>query len=474
MKKTFTLSISLLIAVLLLSNFKTVTHNNGQFIFTMLDEEPVLPDTPYDYTDINIPQNLLDPEPDDGGYGSGIIDSSFFDFVDNDIATLGRVLFYDKKLSALEDISCASCHAQEFSFADNKAKSEGVNNPTKRNSMQLNDIGWTDNMSFFWDMSEGDLREMITLPLKDDNEIGADMNEVAMKLSATDYYPELFTKAFGTPLVNELKIIEALTQFMTSMTTFNSRFDKESEIGFENFTDEEFLGMELFSFACGECHIQGNDIFSFFALEPQDLLDMNPFVFTNGLPVLDGEDDLGAGSWAEGYDRLFKIPTLRNIEVTGPYMHDGRFETLEEVVKFYSEEVEMNEWQLLLPEGGWGFLQEEQDALVAFLKTLTDETFLTDVKFSDPFDITNTVEEETFDRLVIKPNPMGDFSIIELDSAPNSKTQLSIINNQGQEILSDVIKGNTYQLNKANFGSGIYFLNFRQGNKSSTHKLIVQ
>ena len=480
MKKTILLSFALLLIILSLSNFKSITHNNGQFLFMSLDEEPQLPDEAFKYSDVGFPEHLLrDPEPeDDFGYGSGEIDSTIFDFIEDDIATLGRVLFYDKKLSALENISCASCHIQEFSFTDNVAFSEGVNVPTKRNSMQLNDIAWTDNHSFFWDMSESDLREMITLPLKDENEIGVEIDEVITKLGATTYYPDLFEKAYGATFINEERIVEALAHFMSSMTSFNSKFDQASNEGVENVLNEqELLGLELFGFTCDECHIQG-DVGSLFGFLPEDeipMIEFFPFMFTNGLPILEGEDDMGAGEWMEGFERLFKVPTLRNIEVTGPYMHDGRFETLEEVVEHYSEEVEFNEFQFIIPEGGYGFTEEEQNALVAFLKTLTDYTLLEDEKFSDPFGITSIkpLDEELL-NLVVKPNPMGDFSIIEFDAEPNTKTELKVINGQGQEIINDLILGNSYQLNKADFGSGVYFLHFRQENKTSTHKLIVQ
>jgi len=443
-----------------------------------LGEEPELPDEAFPYSDIELPEHFANDTLDGFGYSSGEIDSTRFDFIDDDVATLGRVLFYDKKLSALENISCASCHDQKLSFADDKAFSEGVNTLTKRNSMALNDIGWTDNHSFFWDMSETDLREMIVLPLKDENEIGVDIDEVVIKLQATSYYPDLFVKAFGTTNINEIMIVEALAHFMSSMTTFNSKFDKASNEGIEQvLSDEEMQGLFLFGLSCGQCHIQG-DLASMFGILPEDdfsLLEIFPEMFTNGLPVLPGEDDNGAGEWQEGFDRLYKVPTLRNIELTGPYMHDGRFETLEEVVKYYSEEVGMNDHQWIIPEGGYGFTEGDQQAIVAFLKTLTDHSFIEDEKFSDPFGISGIKDiNESISNLVVKPNPMGDFSIIEFDAEPNTQTQLRITNGQGQEVLTDIINGNTYELNKGKFGAGVYFMYFRQGSKTSTQKLIVQ
>ena len=474
MKKLFTLSILALVTIFLLSNFTVSKEHNGQFIFMFMEEEPILPSTPFLYNDITVPNHLIEGEIDfDLGYGRGEVDTSFISEIDNDIATLGRVLFYDKKLSALETISCASCHNQASSFADNKALSEGVNTDTRRNSMQLNDIAWTDNNHFFWDMSETDIREMIRLPLKDENEIGLDMDEVAIKLSNTSYYPELFSNAFNSTEISEDKIVEALIQFMESMTTFNSRFDQVADNDLTGITDQELLGLEIFGFFCSECHMEG-DRMPLLGFEPSDEMteiEAVPFFFNNGLPLND--NDLGAGEWNNDFDHLFKIPTLRNVELTGPYMHDGSIETLEEVVEFYSEETIANEWSFLIPDGGYRFVQEEKDALVAFLKMLTDDTFISDVKFSDPFDLTNTIEEKTLFKVVVKPNPMGDFSIIEFEANADEETQISILNSVGQELMNETIKGNTYRLSKADFIAGIYYLNFKRGNKTSSQKLIV-
>ena len=214
--------------------------------------------------------------------------------------------------------------------------------------------------------------------------------------------------------------------------------------------------------------IEFDENFSIFELEP--------FIFNNGLPLSD--DDLGVGEWNDnGLNHLFKVPTLRNISLTAPYMHDGSIQSLAEVVEFYSSKTEANEWSIFIQDGGYGFNNNEKLALLAFLNTLTDETFINDVKFSDPFKITETVDpgpEPEFGNLVVKPNPMGDFAIIEFTTKADIETELTIVNNVGQEILKDIILGNTYELNKANFDSGIYYLTFKQEGKSKMQKLIVQ
>jgi len=479
MKRLFTLSFLAIATIFLLSNFSTVSKNSGSFIFTFMEDEPVLPATPFTYRDdIVFPENF-NSETDELmlGYGRGEIDTTWRPLINDDVATLGRVLFYDKKLSALENIACASCHDQASSFADDVAFSEGVNNPTRRNSMQLNDLAWTDNENFFWDMSKNDIHEMIVLPLTDENEIGADMDEIAVKLSSTTYYPELFENAFNSTEINEEKIVEAIVQFMHSMTTFNSRFDHLSDNNLEGITDQELLGLETFSFFCSECHMEGDraDLFGLPEEEDIELFEWVPFIFNNGLPIT--EDDHGVGEWfGPEMNNLYKMPTLRNVELTGPYMHDGSIETLEEVIEFYSSDTEQNEWTFFTFEGGFGFTEEEKDGLLAFLKTLTDHEFIADEKFSDPFGISDLAngEDETFNKLVVKPNPMGDFSIIEFSGDSDSKTELKVVNQVGQEIINEIIIGTSYQLNKANFSSGIYYLNFKRGESTKTQKLIVQ
>ncbi len=461
------------LCVLFLSNFKM--HTNS-FIFTVVNEEPVLPEVAFSYDDVKFPEHLLSEDifNDDSGYRSAGVDSLAFDLLDNDKATLGRVLFYDKKLSALENISCANCHRQSLSFAENKQFSEGISAPTRRNSMQLNDIAWTNNDRFFWDMSQTDLHEMIVLPLTDENEIGANMNDIALKLGLTNYYPELFENAYGDQEINEERVVDALVNFISSMTTFNSRFDKEAESGFEGFTSEEKFGQELFAINCSMCHVQGRhtDFFIDFPTnEKFTTLEMMPFLFNNGLP--EDPNDHGAGEWDENFSNLFKLPSLRNIELTAPYMHDGRFASLEEVVDFYSDEVVANGWEFFIPDGGFGFGDEEKAALVSFMKTLTDDSFLTNERWSDPFGNAPTIPGNSFDDLVIKPNPFSEQSILEFDNSLGKLTSINIYNSNGRLIKHDNFSTNTYAFNKTQFNAGIYILEIIQGDRRQTQKLIV-
>ena len=448
----------------------------SNFIFTTVNEAPDLPDDPFDYSDITFPAHLLNAENDtiDLGYEGGGIDSLSFAGITDHGATLGRVLFYDKKLSSLETMSCATCHNQAMSFAENKAVSDGLTAPTLRNSMHLNDIAWTNKDHFFWDMSESDLKTMIRLPLTDENEIGANMDDVAQKLGATTYYPQLFTNAFGDASITEDRIAEALVQFISSMNTFNSRFDQEAPNQFAGFTTQEQLGLQLFATNCNTCHSQGgHNIFGDFLPPGLPILEIFPFIFNNGLP--EDPEDAGAGNWNPSFDNLFKIPTLRNIDLTAPYMHDGRFETLEEVVNHYSDQVEENEWTgPFIPSNGFNFTDTEKEALVAFMKTLTDESFLTNPIWSDPFGLETNLGNFSIENLVIRPNPTRDVAVIEYDNPENDIVTFHVFAADGKLVLNEKTRSDNYTLDKDIFQPGTYFIEVIMDDRKSTAKLIVQ
>jgi len=480
MRKIIKLVIPMSIVVFILSNFSTDT--NKKFIFTSMGDIPVLPTKAYAYSDVEMPEHLFNAPEDDvpSGYEPVDVSPDAFENINDDVATLGRVLFYDEKLSALENISCGSCHLQEKSFADDGKFSEGIDAPTLRNSMHLNDIAWTSNERFFWHMKESTLRETILLPLTDDNEIGANMDDIVVKLNETSYYPELFEKAFGGSYISEERIITALEQFLNSMHTFNSKFDKEAENDFAGLTSSELRGLELFSENCGSCHTQGaHDVSEFtggsgniFINIETPTLQILPNIFNNGLPK--DQEDEGAGSWNEDYDQLFKIPTLRNIELTGPYMHDGRFETLEEVVDHYSSDAKENIWSIgLIPDGGFNFSDTDKKDLVAFMKILTDKEFTEDPKWSDPFELTSYSEEELID-ILIKPNPMSSYAVIEFENKGSKPALINILNSNGQLIKSDKVQNTVYEINKSDYLSGIYFVEITIDDKKQTQKLIVK
>ncbi len=476
MQKSFFVFLLLSLLVCTLSNFTQI--NNNEVIIFAMNDTPKLPEIPFPYSDTSIPEHLMTPEPDqDIGYGASVGNTNENLDIDDDIATLGRVLFYDTKLSALENISCATCHKQELSFADDTTFSQGITVPTKRNSMALNDLFWSNRDHFLWDMKVTDLNEMIRLPLKDENEIGADLDHVITKLESTTYYPDLFSKAYGSSMINEDKIVDALIHFISSMTTFESKFDKQAANEFVDFTEKEIVGLELFSENCNVCHSQGtHDPFdqnlNFNNTSPMFFF---PEIFNNGLPA--DTDDKGAGEHDPLFTGLFKIPTLRNVDFTAPYMHDGRFGTLEEVIEHYSSGIIANNWTTskdFVPDGGFQFSDLEKESIVAFLKTLRDEKLTTHEMWSDPFDPLLSSGYIPFDRLVVMPNPMIDQAIIEFENKGNKTTLINILTMNGQLIKSDKTADSKYVIDKTIFNSGTYIIEVIQGDKKSTQKVVVR
>lgn len=314
----------------------------------------------------------------------------FLNKVTNAGATLGRVLFYDVRLSANSTISCASCHIQKHGFTDPAQFSIGFDGgKTGRHSMSLTNATYYTPKSFFWDERAATLEEQVLMPIQDPVEMGMNLFDLEVKLAETSFYPGLFEQAFGDEAITSQRISEAMAQFIRSMVSYQSKYDQAFTAGEWNdpdfaavFTEQEMLGHQLFSgfplgsqasIGCVECH--------------QTSAHTMDRSHINGLDA-DTSGDQGAGGG------FFKSPSLRNIAVGAPYMHDGRLKNLMEVVEFYNSGVQPhpNLSPDLRHNGSptgspvrLNLDQEEKEALVAFLQTLTDETFLTNPIFSDPF-----------------------------------------------------------------------------------------
>ncbi|MCW1886453.1 c-type cytochrome [Luteolibacter flavescens] len=301
-------------------------------------------------------------------------------------ATLGRVLFYDKRLSANQTISCASCHQAAHGFSDPRRFSVGFDGGlTDRNSMGLTNAKYYLRENYFWDERAATLEEQVLQPIQNSIEMGMTLDLLVTRLSAEPFYGELFIDAFGSATVNSDRISKALAQFVRSIISGQSKYDAGVASGFTNFTAQENQGRQIFNGAgnCTACH--GSDNFV-----PGNA------IFNNGLenPYID--KGVGRVSGLPQDEGLFKVPSLRNIELTAPYMHDGRFATLEQVVDFYSTGVVNHpnlSPQLRNPPGAPGAGQPrrlnlttaQKAALVAFLRTLTDTAVTTDTKLQDPF-----------------------------------------------------------------------------------------
>ncbi len=308
-------------------------------------------------------------------------------------ATLGRVLFYDKNLSKNRTVACASCHKAEFGFSDNAVLSKGFDGgDTGRHSMGLTQARFYGPKSFFWDQRAKSLEEQVLMPFQDPVEMGMTLDTLAARANAADYYPALFKAAFGDEQITTERISLALAQFVRSMVSTGSKYDlgrkkvsKRSD-DFPNFTAEENLGKKLFVMpppmggkGCFVCH-SGE---GFIATEAT----------SNGLDLTPSTTDVGVGGVTKqpSDSGTFKVPSLRNVALRAPYMHDGRFATLEAVIEHYSTGVQAS------PNLGVPFFANNgkvtqlnmtdlhKAALVAFLKTLTDVAMTQDPKFSDPF-----------------------------------------------------------------------------------------
>ncbi len=308
--------------------------------------------------------------------------------VSNAGAALGRVLFYDKRLSTNQTVSCSSCHQPQFGFSDPRRFSVGFNGGlTGRNSMGLNNARYYARGRFFWDERAATLEDQVLQPIQNSVEMGMTLPALVTRLSAEPFYTNLFANAFGTPAVTTNRISRALAQFVRSMVSTQSKYDAGVGIGFTNFTAQETLGRQIYlgqvgNATCAACH--GPDTFS------------APNIFNNGLEFPYVDRGAGAITGRAQDDGLFKAPSLRNIGLTAPYMHDGRFATLEEVVEFYNSGVVLNP---NLPPAlrappmpgqppaarRLNLTNNQKAALVAFLRTLTDTNLTSDARFSDPF-----------------------------------------------------------------------------------------
>ena len=309
-------------------------------------------------------------------------------------ATLGRVLFYDKTLSVDESISCGSCHHQETAFADNVQFSVGLEGQIgTRNSLPLgNTIGFvkyygTDltipTGQFSWDESKPSINDQSRAAITSPIEMGHDMWTLVEKVNKLDYYQVLFKKVYGNQGATEANILDAVTEFVNSFSSRESRFDKAvAEVGSARtylplLSNSENNGRELFNNSCGNCHdVNHNAIIQTAA--------------NNGLDLEYADQGMGSKTSDPSYDGVFKVPSLRNIELTGPYMHDGRFETLEEVIDHYSEGIQNHKnLHSSLRSGNqparFNFSATDKEDIVAYLKTLTDNDFVTAEKYSNPF-----------------------------------------------------------------------------------------
>ncbi|SEW35433.1 cytochrome-c peroxidase [Chitinophaga arvensicola] len=301
---------------------------------------------------------------------------------------LGRLLFYEKQLSAGNKISCGTCHEQQRAFTDGKTFSTGVDDvPTDRNAMSLVNLLWVRN--FFWDGRAPGLELQAITPLTAPHEMGQPLEVAAQKLQQSTLYPGLFNAAFGSDQISGDRITKALAQFERTLISADSRYDQYLEGRYQ--PDSAALrGLQLFSTApapekkirganCTHCH--GG---------PKFYIEL---YHNNGLDSLPRDAGREKQTGVAADRGRFRVPTLRNIALTAPYMHDGRFNSLEEVLDHYSEHIVSS--ASLSPvlrqtsnEAGGNSLRltkREQKDIIAFLHLLTDSSFINNPNFSNPF-----------------------------------------------------------------------------------------
>lgn len=311
---------------------------------------------------------------------------------------LGRHLFYDPILSGNNKVACASCHVQALAFTDGLAKSPALSGGELNfSSMSLANLLWGQER-FFWDGRAASLEEQALLPIQHPDEMGQDLDALIGELQTSSTYRKMFRQAYGE--VSAENVARALSTFMRMLISSDSKYDKYLR-GEARLTAQEEHGRKLFMAHpdtkislrggnCIDCHSQ------FLTSGFRDALDG----FSNN--GLDSDEDLPDGLMAvtgnPAHKGFFKVPTLRNIAVTAPYMHDGRFETLEDVMVHYNDGIVVSDTlsPLILeadnaPEAGQQTVglrmtPEEIEAIIAFLHTLTDDAFLTNPRFSDPFE----------------------------------------------------------------------------------------
>ncbi len=288
--------------------------------------------------------------------------------------TLGRALFYDPILSADHTISCASCHSPYNGFAHTDHKlSHGIHDSIgTRNAPALFNLAWQ--QSLMWDGASHHLDMQALAPITHPGEMGGSIENILIKLSKSGIYPSLFRKAYGTDSITSQRMLKALTQFQLSLISANAKYDRVKQ-GKEEFSPQEKAGYTLYQAKCKSCHVE--PLFSNYSFK------------NNGLAPDKNIEDLGKYSVTilPTDSFLFKVPSLRNLSYTYPYMHDGRFRKLSEVLNHYTSLTDDREHLSKELERGVSLSSNEKADLIAFLLTLDDKEFIFNPTNKFPRDI---------------------------------------------------------------------------------------
>ncbi|MCS3531053.1 cytochrome-c peroxidase [Chryseobacterium sp. JUb7] len=287
---------------------------------------------------------------------------------------LGRKLFYEGRLSRNNTISCGFCHIQENAFTHHgHTVSHGVDDRIGiRNAPPIQNMAFL--KRYMWDGVIHNLNEQPIIPITNEDEMDSSMPEVISKLSSDSKYKKLFKEAYGDENITGERVLKALSQFMITMISADSKYDRV-KLGKENFLSDEAQGMNLFQQKCSSCH--SGALFTDESFRNTGMYYNTQFKDAGRYRVTLDQND-----WMK-----FRVPTLRNVEYTAPYMHDGRFYTLEAVLNFYSDNVEDNPNldPQLKQNGHIGIAMntQEKQFIIAFLKTLSDKNFISNPKFAE-------------------------------------------------------------------------------------------
>ncbi|WP_426275630.1 cytochrome-c peroxidase [Chryseobacterium sp. S-02] len=287
---------------------------------------------------------------------------------------LGRKLFYEGRLSRNNTISCGFCHIQENAFTHHgHTVSHGVDDKIGiRNAPPIQNMAFL--KRYMWDGVIHNLNEQPIIPITNEDEMDSSMPEIVLKLSSDAKYKKLFKAAYGDENITGERILKALSQFMVTLISADSKYDRMKQ-GKESFSSDEAQGMNLFQQKCASCH--SGELFTDESFRNTGMYYNTQFKDPGRYRVTLEQND-----WMK-----FRVPSLRNVEYTAPYMHDGRFYTLEAVLNFYSDNVEDN--ANLDPQlkqnghPGIAMNPQEKQLIIAFLKTLSDKNFITNPKFAE-------------------------------------------------------------------------------------------
>lgn len=282
---------------------------------------------------------------------------------------LGRRLFYDPLLSANNKISCSTCHQQARAFTDGRAHSLGVDGvPTARNAMSLSNLLWE--KSFFWDGRAATLEQQALFPLTNEHEMGQSLLAAAARLQASGHYAPLFREAFGSDSITGAEVLKALAQFERTLISCDAPYDRYLQGKYQP-KAQELRGIALFSSkGCAHCHETPKTFANRFD--------------NNGLDSLPADPGRQAVTGFAADRGRFKVPTLRNVALTAPYMHDGRFRTLTEVLDHYGDHTINKPLLSAQLVSAPPLSPQDRKDIIAFLGMLTDSTFIHNSEYSAP------------------------------------------------------------------------------------------